>query len=116
MKRLSLPLTSRSDLFSGVGTVIMANVLPESHCPRSLMAALWCELEAGGHVGRHLQSDCDEVILFVEGAGRAAVAGEIQPVRRGTLLGLPVGETLEIWADSFRPLQYVIVKMKPVDS
>ncbi len=74
-------------------------------------AALACELEPGGAVGAHVQEHFPEVVLVVEGAGRAWVSGVERALSPGSAVSLPLGETLAIENGSDdAPLRYLIVK------
>ena len=101
---------TRSNLFGGTGAVQIWNCLPSASC-HPFTAALWCELEPGGHVGRHRQTTYPEVILCVGGTGRAIISDQTHPMVRGTLVHLPLGANLSLHNDSAEtPLEYVIIK------
>lgn len=99
----------RNDLFGGRGEVRVWSLLAGSAPP--FTAALSCELEAGGHVGRHVQEHYPEIVIGLEGRGEARVGGQARPLEPGDLVYLPLGEVLEIrnLADD-QSLRYLIIK------
>ncbi|MBM74464.1 MAG: hypothetical protein CMK59_03615 [Proteobacteria bacterium] len=113
MNRPSGQSFQRSDLFGGTGTVTIWNILNTVQQPFS--AALWCELEAGGFVGPHLQQRDPEMVICLSGEGTATVNKIPHELRAGTLVGLPLGAVLSIRNDGAEPLTYLIIKAK-VDS
>jgi len=101
---------TRANLFGGTGAVQIWNCLPSTPSA-PFTAALWCELEPGGHVGRHRQTTYAEVVLCVAGQGRAIISDHTHLLTRGTLVHLPLGSTLSLHNDSEEaPLEYVIIK------
>ena len=77
-------------------------------------AALACELEPGGSVGAHVQEQFAELVIVTEGSGVAAVGGAPQPIGPGSVVALPLGQTLAIRNESNdSPLRYLIVKAVP---
>ena len=77
-------------------------------------AVLACELEAGGVVGRHVQQEFAEIVVFTEGRGRAVVGGAAREVGEGSVVPLALGQTLSIEnLEAERPLRYLIIKAAP---
>jgi quercetin dioxygenase-like cupin family protein len=107
-----MPAFVHKDLFGGKGTV---KVEPhDGALPGGFAAALRCELSKGGSVGRHQQSDSDEVVVGVSGAGRAKVNGVAQKLTPGAMVFLALGQTLELENTSkTKPLGYLILKAAP---
>jgi quercetin dioxygenase-like cupin family protein len=99
----------RADLFGGNGTVAIWNLLGRQAAP-PFEAVIACELEPSGHVGTHLQQQCDEIIVCLEGDGIVAIQGGEQPLRPGTVAYLQQGKTLSIRNPSDTPLRYLIIK------
>lgn len=100
----------RAALFGGEGVV---RVWDLGGRVGALSAVLWCELEPGGRVGRHVQSHDDEVVIVVEGEGVIYVQGQPTACVRGSAVALPLGRTLEIDnASRTEPLRYLIVKAR----
>jgi quercetin dioxygenase-like cupin family protein len=105
----------RSDLFGGRGEVRVWSLL-EGRAP-PFTAALSCELEAGGHVGRHVQQHYPEIVIGLEGRGEARIGGDARvggtphALEPGSLVYLPLGEVLEIRnLETDQPLRYLIIK------
>lgn len=99
----------RRDLFGGRGTVKVYN-LDRSPMP-PFAAALWCELEAGGVVGRHRQEHCPEIVLGLEGEGEATVGDRTFPLVAGSVVQLPLGSILALRnRRDDAPLRYLIIK------
>ena len=99
----------RENMFGGVGTVKVWNLMLRKSPP--FTAALGCELDPGGHVGRHRQQEFPEIVIGVEGLGEAIVGKQQYGLRPGDVVYLPLGETLEIINHSeTEPLQYLIIK------
>ena len=99
----------REDLFGGVGTVKVWNLLRRRSPP--FTAALACELDPGGRVGKHRQQEYAEIVVGIEGLGEAVVGKQQYGLRPGDVVHLPLGETLEIINHSdTEPLQYLIIK------
>ena len=100
---------ARKDLFGGTGTVKVWNLLRRAAPP--FTAALACELDPGGRVGRHRQQHFPEIVIGIEGLGEAVVGKQQHALRPGDVVYLPLGETLELinHSDS-EPLQYLIIK------
>lgn len=100
----------RKDLFGGRGEVQVWDLLGQAPTP-PFTAALACELEPGGNVGAHVQSDYPEIVIGLDGDGSARVNGEVTPLGPGGLVYLPLGATLEIDnLSSEAPLRYLIIK------
>lgn len=104
------------NLFGGTGTVQIWNLKSTPTPP--FTAILWCELEPGGRVGHHRQTDYPELLIGISGHGtvelnRAAVA---PPFTEGSLVYLPVGAVLAIENTTKEPLRYLIIKAQRPDS
>ena len=100
----------RENLFGGEGAVRIWNCLT-SHPTEPFKAALWCQLDPGGFVGRHRQTEYPEVVLCVGGIGRAVVGGQAHSLVRGNMVYLPLGATLSLHNESDEvALEYVIIK------
>jgi quercetin dioxygenase-like cupin family protein len=100
----------RRDLFGGRGTVEVWDLLGRAHAS-PFSAVLWCRLEAGGRVGAHRQQADPEIVIGVEGDGRAVVNGESKPLGPHSVVHLPRGAVLEIEnLSGDTPLSYLIVK------
>lgn len=101
---------ARPALFGGEGTV---RVWDLGGRVGALSAVLWCELEPGGRVGKHVQSHDDEVVVVLEGEAVIYVQGKAHACARGTAVPLALGQTLEIDnASPSEPVRYLIVKAK----
>lgn len=100
----------REALFGGRGAVRVWDLLAgKPSAP--FTAALWCELDPGGSVGRHVQEHFPEIVVGVEGQGEAQVNGEAHPLGRGDVVHLPLGAVLAIENHSSdAPLRYLIIK------
>jgi quercetin dioxygenase-like cupin family protein len=100
----------RESLFGGEGAVTVWNLLGRTAAP-PFTAVLSCELDPGGSVGRHRQEEFPEIVVGVEGDGRATVNGAAQPLVPGAVVYLPLGATLEIAnLSGDAPLRYLIIK------
>lgn len=74
-------------------------------------AVLACELEAGGSVGTHVQSDFPELVIGLSGQGTAVVEGRAVALGSGSVVELPRGYSLAIENESSdQPLRYLIIK------
>lgn len=103
----------RAALFGGKGEVLVWDLLGAERL-HPFTAVLACELSAGGSVGRHVQSDFAEIVVFTEGEGRALVNGAPRDVGEGSVVPLPLGQTLAIENLALdRPLRYLIIKAIP---
>lgn len=99
----------RRDLFGGRGTVKVYNLDPSPMPP--FAAALWCELEAAGSVGRHRQEHCPEIVLGLEGEGEATVGEQVHRLVAGSVVQLPLGSVLSLKNNrDDAPLRYLIIK------
>ena len=99
---------ARAALFGGEGTV---RVWDLGGRVGALSAVLFCELEPGGRVGRHVQSHDDEVVIVVEGEAVIYVQGQSHACVKGSAVPLALGQTLEIDNASVTdPVRYLIVK------
>ena len=99
----------RSNLFGGEGTVTTWSGLPPNAAPFS--AAIWCELSPSGRIGAHRQQRDSEILIGVEGSGNIEVGQQRHVLKRGSVVYVPFGESLQIRNQSTTdPLTYVIVK------
>jgi quercetin dioxygenase-like cupin family protein len=106
----SWPHDRRLRLFGGSGAVLVWNLCDGGPKP-PFGAILACELEGGGSVGTHAQQEFAEVVIVLEGQGRAHVAGAPVPLQPGVTLEIPLGHTLALENGSPQdPLRYLIVK------
>lgn len=98
------------DLFGGKGRVLVWDLLGNAGLA-PFTAVLACELAPGGSVGAHVQADYPEIVIFTAGEGRVEVGGISRPVAAGSLVALPLGQTLAISnASTEAALHYMIVK------
>ena len=102
---------SKSDLFGGTGEVKIWNLLAGRKMP-PFSAALWCELEANGVVGRHRQQQDPEIIICTSGEGEATIGKHTHKMAKGTFLYVPLGVSLSLRNSSGLPLCYLIIKAK----
>jgi quercetin dioxygenase-like cupin family protein len=111
--RRELPHDCREALFGGTGKVRVWALLEAPDPP--FTAALACELEPGASVGAHVQEHFPELVIGISGAGTATVNGVALPLGGGSVVELPLGQTLAI-ANGSRdvPLRYLIIKAAPV--
>lgn len=94
--------------------MLVWNLLGSKAAP-PFTAVLSCVLEAGGHVGRHVQSHYDEIVVGLTGYGEARVDGEAQPFGPGAVVYLPLGSTLELVNEApDKELRYLIIKAEHV--
>ena len=101
----------RHDLFGGRGAVKVYNLDPSPMPP--FAAALWCELDPAGVVGRHRQEHFPEIVLGLEGDGEATVDDRTLPLRPGSVVQLPLGSVLALRNRSDdAPLRYLILKAR----
>jgi mannose-6-phosphate isomerase-like protein (cupin superfamily) len=108
----SRPHDRRERLFGGSGAVLVWNLCDSGPSP-PFGAVLACELEAAGSVGVHLQQEYAEVLIVIEGQGRAQVGGSPLVMKPGVVLEIPLGRTLALEnASPELPLRYLIVKAK----
>ena len=99
----------RHDLFGGRGVVKVYN-LDRSPMP-PFAAALWCELDPAGVVGRHRQEHFPEVVIGLQGEGEATVNDQTYPLKPGSVVQLPLGSVLALRNRSHEtPLRYLIIK------
>jgi quercetin dioxygenase-like cupin family protein len=99
----------RKDLFGGRGEVRVWSLLDADAGP--FTAILSCELAPAGSVGPHVQQECPEVVIGVEGNGQVTVDGRVQSLCSGDAIYLPLGSVLAIEnRSSDGPLRYLIVK------
>lgn len=97
------------DLFGGSGTVKVYNLDPSPMPP--FAAALWCELDPAGAVGRHVQEEFPEIVVGLEGEGEATVDGVAAPLQAGTVVQLPLGAVLSLRnLSDEQSLRYLILK------
>jgi quercetin dioxygenase-like cupin family protein len=100
----------REGLFGGRGKVQVWDMLgPRPAAP--FRAVLACELDPGGSVGQHVQTEFPEIVISMEGEGVAEVDGTAHPLVPGELVFLPLGSVLAIRnASAEHPLRYLIIK------
>ncbi len=80
-------------------------------------AVLYCELDPGGSVGRHVQEEHPEIVVGLDGIGEARVGDLPHPLGPGDVVHLPLGAVLAIEnRSSDAPLTYLIVKARAVNS
>ena len=104
------PPSVRNDLFSGKGEVLVWNLLQDKVAP-PFEAVLSCQLEAGGHVGPHVQEEFDEIVVGLTGYGEARVDKKPMPFGPGAVVYLPLGSTLELFNEApDKALHYLIIK------
>lgn len=100
----------REALFGGRGAVRVWDLLGARQAA-PFTAALWCELDPGGSVGRHVQEQFPELVIGIEGRGEARVDDRICALGEGDAVHLPLGSVLAITnLSSEVPLRYLIVK------
>lgn len=81
--------------------------------PHPFTAVLSCELDPGGHVGRHVQHHFPEIVVGLSGDGEAMVDGKPTALGEGDVVHLPLGSTLELRNRSTEaPLAYLIIKAR----
>jgi len=100
----------RRDLFGGHGAVTVRTLGVGPSLPPPFTAALACELEPGGHVGKHRQAHDEEIIIILGGSGTGHVSGQAVALMPGVTLPLPLGASLELRASEDQALKYLIVK------
>lgn len=102
----------RRELFGGRGEVRVWSLVDDVVAPFDCV--LGCELDPGGRVGEHVQSDCSEIVVVTEGTGEATVSGNRHPLRPGVVVTLPLGTSLSLVNRSRRSaLRYLIIKARP---
>lgn len=107
------PPSRRQAMFGGHGEVLVWDLLAGQPAP-PFTSVLSCVLEAGGHVGRHVQQRDSEIVVGLTGCGEATVDGRAQPFGPGTVVFLPFRSTLELRNErADAPLRYLIVKATP---
>lgn len=107
-----LPHDCREALFGGTGKVRVWALLQAPALP--FTAALACELEPGASVGAHVQEHFPELVIGIAGTGTATVDGVELPLTGGSVVQLPLGQTLAIANGSKEaPLRYLIIKTAP---
>lgn len=100
----------RDALFGGRGSVHVWDLLAGAPAP-PFSAVLWCALDPGGSVGRHVQEHFPEIVVGLDGEGEARVDGVAHPLAPGDVVHLPLGSVLAIQNRSpDEPLHYLIVK------
>ncbi len=102
---------TRKDLFGGKGTVNIWNLMGSQNAP-PFSAVLWCELAPKGIVGLHRQQDDPEIVICVEGNGKAKADGVEHDLQPGSMVHLPHGAALAIKNLAASPLRYLIIKAK----
>lgn len=108
------PVDVRPALFGGTGDVRVWNLLADHPvAPLPFTAVLSCELDPGGHVGRHAQQHFPEIVVGLSGEGEALVDGKPNALCEGDVVHLPLGSTLELRNRSdVAPLAYLIIKAR----
>lgn len=101
----------KHDLFRGHGSVHIWDLLGASQAP-PFQAVLWCELEAGGAVGKHRQQEHPEIVIGLSGSGRISVDEQTYTFGPGVSVFLPLGSLLSINAATEGPLVYLIIKAR----
>ncbi len=101
---------TRRDLFRGQGEVKVWDLIGQREAG-AFKAALWCELEAGGRVGGHVQEVCPELVVCLGGRGEAWVGEVCHSLAPGGCVYLPLGATLRLCASGEGPLFYLILKV-----
>jgi quercetin dioxygenase-like cupin family protein len=102
--------SQREALFGGTGEVLVWDLLGPASLP-PFTAVLACELAPGGRVGAHRQEHFPEIVIITEGTGTAVVEGESYALAMGSVIALPLGESLSIANESNEaPLRYLIIK------
>ncbi len=102
------PIT-KTDLFSGKGSIKIWDLKAQREAG-PFKASLWCELEAGGQIGRHHQEHCDEIVLCLSGFGTATIGHECFGLEPGVQVFLKQGQLLSIKAGTQQSLIYLIIK------
>ncbi|MFK8000850.1 MAG: cupin domain-containing protein [Polyangiales bacterium] len=116
MRELDKAPHEQEALFGGTGTVALWDLLGRVSAP-PFSAALSCELEAGGSVGKHVQQRDPEIIIGLGGDGEAEVDDALHPLVAGSLVYLAHGQTLSIHNRSKdEPLRYLIIKAQVIDT
>lgn len=85
----------QTDLFGGQGRVQIDDLLQQQSLP-PFREVLQCQLEPGGKVGAHRQEHFAEILLVADGQGQALVGGQPQMLGPGSLVLLPLGQSLEL--------------------
>ena len=99
----------QKDLFGGKGVVDIHSLLQGQAAPFS--AALHCELEEGGFVGKHRQQRDPELIIGISGEGIVTVNDVENILREKSTVYVPFGAVLSIQNLSDKDsLQYLIIK------
>jgi quercetin dioxygenase-like cupin family protein len=107
------PHDHRRELFGGRGAVRVWNLAPHQGPRAPFAAVLACELDPGGSVGTHVQEHFPEIVIVIAGRGTARVNGSDRVLEPGTLVELPLGETLALENGSAsEPLRYLIIKAR----
>jgi quercetin dioxygenase-like cupin family protein len=100
----------REALFGGVGAVRVWDALGAT-AAGPFRAALACELDPGGSVGRHRQQQFAELVIGIDGDGEVGVDRVARDLKAGVAVFVPFGAVLSIRNRSaVAPLRYLIVK------
>lgn len=103
----------RHALFGGVGAVVVCDLVRERDVA-PFAAVLSCVLAAGATVGRHRQTDADEIVVCLAGHGVFIVDGDVIEARPGVVAHVRLGAVLAIEnASTEHTLDYLIVKARP---
>lgn len=70
-------------------------------------------IEAGGEIGEEVHETTDQVLLFVEGAGEAVLAGEVSSVAANDLVLVPAGTRHNFRNTGEEPLKLVTIYAPP---
>jgi quercetin dioxygenase-like cupin family protein len=101
------------DLFGGRGQVELWDLLQGRSAP-PFQEVLRCRLEAGGGVGAHRQAEFSELVIGLAGKGVARVNGDAFGLGPDQVVFLPLGASLELACEGPEPLDYLIVKARPM--
>jgi quercetin dioxygenase-like cupin family protein len=102
----------QTDLFGGKGAVAVADLWGRREAP-PFQALLACELAVGASVGAHYQESAHEVIVCLEGSGRAIVDGALNELTPGSVVYLRQGAKLALEnLSDVSPLRYLIIKAR----
>lgn len=109
---LDRPPARRDGLFGGRGAVHVWDLLGGVGA-EPFTAVLYCELDPGGSVGRHVQEQYPEIVVGIDGQGEARVDDRPYRLAPGDVVHLPLGSVLAIEnRSSDEPLSYLIVKAR----
>ena len=101
------------DLFGGKGRVDIWDLL-QGAAASPFTEVVRCRLQGRGRVGAHRQQNCSELVIALQGQGRAWVDGQEQSLSQNQVAFLPWGAALELENLSDEPFDYLIVKARPM--